>query len=44
MAWIYSFAIIGSEKDNGWPGILNDVDTDIVGALKFLGTSWIELT
>ena len=23
MAWIYSFAIIGSEIDNEWPGILN---------------------
>ena len=34
MAWTYSFAIIGSEKDNEWPGILNDVDNEIVGVLK----------
>ena len=42
-AWIYSFAIIGSEKDNEWPGILNVVDTDIVGVLKswaLVGMSW----
>ena len=24
MAWIYSFAIIGSEKDNEWSGMQED--------------------
>ena len=27
MAWIYSFAIIGSEKDNEWPGILSNMNS-----------------
>ena len=32
-------SLIGSEKDIQWPGILNDIDNEILGVLK----SWAQV-
>ena len=38
------YVFIGSEKDNKWLGVLNDVDNAIVRVVnKITGTSWSQL-